>query len=637
MSGIAGIIRLDGAPVLLGEIEATLAAMARRGPDRRGSWHRDNAALGHVLLATTPEAICEHQPWEHPASGVVVVSDSRLDNRPQLLQDLGFAGRDPDTIGDGELLHAAFARWGEDCAARLLGDFSFVLWDPRGNKVFAARDVMGVRPFCYHFSPGRLFAFASDADALLEVRGVPTDLDEGRIADALVEQLEGIDKTSTFYSAIQRLPPANTLTVSGERLDCREYWTPMAAMPSGLPTTENGWIEGLRDRLTTAVSRRLRSSGRVGSMLSGGLDSSSIVALACQQTESHGSGPFATFSAVSTEPGCPETRAIESMLAQFACDASRLSLEDAGELLDSIAAGWPTMGEPFDAGMTLIDCQYLSAARRGVRVVLDGIDGDNLLSEGDYLQRLARSGRWVSLLREIRGQKRFYGDALSTWASVRPHLSGALVPPALRRIVRRGRDEREYLETVRSTLIAPDLANRIDLAGRLRRLRDELARQRIRSPDGQAGTSMTLNYTTVGVERYGRVAAARGIEPRHPFLDRDLIEFCAWIPWNLRLRDGWPKWILRQAMASTLPADVAWRLGKEHLGWRFNHALLGRIVQQRGFGRDLLGASLGNYVAVQALRDVSGTESAWSEKSSRWETIFGIAALQAWFAKRRRL
>lgn len=637
MSAIAGIIRLDGAPVVPGEIEATLDAMAPRGPDRRRTWRRNNAALGHALLATTPEAIGEQQPWEHPASGLVIASDSRLDNRPELLEELGFAGRDPDTIGDGELLHAAFARWGPDCAARLLGDFSFAIWDPRVRTLFAARDVMGVRPFYYHFSPGHLFAFASEADALLEVRGVPNDLDEGRIADALVQQLEGIDKTSTFFGAIRRLPPASTLTVSGERLDCSEYWSPMGRVPSGLPATENDWIDGLRERLTTAVTRRLRSNGRVGSMLSGGLDSSSVVAIASRRADSQGNGPLATFSAVSLRPGCSETRAIDSMLAHFGCDATRLSVDDAGELLDEIAATWPIMGEPFDATMTLVDCQYLSAERRGVRIVLDGIDADNLLSEGDYLQGLARSGRWGRLLREVSGQRRFYRGAMSTWALVRPLVSGALVPPTLRRIARSRRGAREYLDLVRSTLIAPEFARRIRLDIRLQRLNDALARHSTRSPDGMAGTSMCSNYTTVGVERYGRVAAARGIEPRHPFLDRDLVEFCAWLPWSLRLRDGWPKWVLRQAMAPALPADVAWRRGRVHLGRGFNHALLGRVVRQRGFGRDVLGAGLGDYVAVQALRELTGTESSWSEDNGRWETILGIAALQAWMDGRHRL
>jgi len=293
------------------------------------------------------------------------------------------------------------------------------------------------------------------------------------------------------------------------------------------------------------------------------------------------------------------------------------------------------MGEPFDATMTLVDCQYLSAAHRGVRVVLDGIDADNLLSEGEYLHMLVQDGRLRRLLREVRGQKRFFRGAISTWALVRPLLSGVLVPPTLRKIVCRRRAEREYDDLVRSTMIARDFARRIRLDDRLRRLREALEGDRKRSSDGLAGTSICSNYTTVGVERYGRVAGARGIEPRHPFLDRDLIEFCVWIPWSLRLRDGWPKWALRQAMSPALPADVAWRLGKDHLGWHFNLALLGRVVR-RGFGADVLGTSLGSYVAVQTLRDATSSESAWAEKSGRGEELLNIAALHAWLGGRRR-
>ena len=227
MSGIAGIIRLDGAPVAPGDIEAMLATMARRGPDRRRGWCEGNAAFGQALLATTPEAVAEIQPWVHPDSGCVVVSDSRLDNRPELLHALEIRHATPDEIGDGELLHAAWQRWGERCAEQLLGDFAFAIWDPRNQKLFCARDVMGVRPFYYHYAPGRLFAFASETDALLTLRDVPTAIDEGRIADALVSELEGIDKTSTFYQAIVRLPPAQTLRLENGRLRLREYWHPL--------------------------------------------------------------------------------------------------------------------------------------------------------------------------------------------------------------------------------------------------------------------------------------------------------------------------------------------------------------------------------------------------------------------------
>ena len=131
MSGIAGIIRLDGSPVVAAELAAMLVPMARRGPDGLRQLARGNVGFGQALLATTPEATAELQPWTHRETGCIVVSDSRLDNRPQLLQALGIQGRAADDVGDGELLHAAYERWGKDCAQHLLGDFAFALWDPR--------------------------------------------------------------------------------------------------------------------------------------------------------------------------------------------------------------------------------------------------------------------------------------------------------------------------------------------------------------------------------------------------------------------------------------------------------------------------------------------------------------------------
>src|SRR5690606_26725276 len=126
MSGIAGVIRFGGA-VAAPELEAMLQPMVARGPDRQAIGCFGAAGFGQALLATTAEAMTEFQPWRHPDSGCIVVSDSRLDNRPQLLRQLGIDRR-PDTVGDGELLHAAWQRWGEHCADRLRGDFAFALW-----------------------------------------------------------------------------------------------------------------------------------------------------------------------------------------------------------------------------------------------------------------------------------------------------------------------------------------------------------------------------------------------------------------------------------------------------------------------------------------------------------------------------
>ena len=315
MSGIFGFIRLDGAPAVQDDVHAMLAAMLRRGPDRQRSWCADSIALGQTLLATTPEATAETQPWVHPDSRCVVVSDSRLDNRHELLGTLELAHARVEGIGDGALLHAAYQRWGKDCAAHLLGDFAFAIWDPRKRTLFCGRDQMGVRPFYYCHLPQRLFAFASEVDALLRLPDVPKRINEVRIVDFLVPQLEGFDATSTFYEAIQRMPAAHTCTLDAGLLRMRRYWTPADDLTDSPARNDDEYAEAMRALLTQAVHCRLRSSGKVGSMLSGGLDSSAVVALASVELAHSGGGPLPTFSAINTAEACPETTAIREMLA----------------------------------------------------------------------------------------------------------------------------------------------------------------------------------------------------------------------------------------------------------------------------------------------------------------------------------
>ena len=547
-----------------------LAPMARRGPDRRLALSVGNAGFGQALLATTPEALAETQPWVHPDSGCVVVSDSRLDNRPELLAALGLTGRSIDAIGDGELLYAAYQRWGSACADRLRGDFAFVIWNPQQQTLFCARDIMGVRPFYFHHTPGRLFAFASDTDSLLAVPDIPHRLNEGRIADALVDELEGIDRTSTFFLDIARLPPARTLQLAGGVVAQTEYWNPLKTRPNGLPTTDEEWTEALHTHLIDAVRSCLRSSHRVGAMVSGGLDSSSAAALAQTILATDHGETLATFSAINSQGECPETAAIRSMLAAFAFDATTVDLQHPDAVIPAVRAQRSEMREPFDASMTLLSTVYAAAAAAGVRSILDGVPADNLYTSGHYFKQLARSGQWRHAWREAYALHRTDRTAhpqLRAWQT----LVGTFAPVFVRRCWDYLSDRRFYRsELLQRSLISPAFAQRVSLWERFRIYRNDMAHTRVSDTSGRAQTIMTAAYITAAIERYNRVASFHGIEPRHPFLDRQMIEFHAWMPLHLRLHSGHYKWILRQAMRNVLPADIAWRRGKEHLGSQFS-------------------------------------------------------------------
>lgn len=575
MSGIAGFIELDGAVADAVRIQAMLDSMRRRGPDRQHAWTGGNAALGQALLATTPEALAERQPWVHPQSHCVVISDSRLDNRPQLLHALGIDGA-ADDIGDGALLHAAWQRWGRACADHLRGDFVFAIWDPQRRHLFCARDPMGVRPLYLHHAAGKRLVFASSADAVLAHGGIDRSLDEGRIADFLILETEGVDATCTFYQQVQRVPPAHVLEYESGHMRLHKYWHPLQDQPHGLPTTDDDWIDAQREQLDRAVRLRLRSQHPVGSMLSGGLDSSSVVALAGQHHRQTGAPPFPAFSAInSQDPDCAETAAIHAVLAATHSVGHLVDLKDLGAVSPMLLDWWRDLAEPFDGTMVIVAAVFQAAAGVGLRSLMDGVPADNFYTTAGYDHALVRRGRFLAAWQVKREYLATYDSPRLAALRALLRLPGGLLPPRLN-AARQGRvHDRDVASLIRDSLIDPAFAQRIGLGQRYRRYRANMDAHGQTSADGRVQSSLGVAYITAGIERYNRVASHFGVEPRPPFADRDLIAFQARVPWHLRLRHGQRKWILRKAMEGLLPPDVAWRPGKEHLGGQFSRALLG--------------------------------------------------------------
>lgn len=564
MSGIAGLVRWDGAPATSGSIAAMLATLRRRGPDRRDAWVSGPAALGQALLGTTPEAAAEPQPWISAANGCVVVSDSRLDNREELLGLLGMRPEHADNVGDGTLLHAAWQRWGARCVERLRGDFAFALWDPAQRSLFLARDPFGVRPLYYHHAPGRLLAFGSQADTVLALAEVPADIDRARLADAMLGELEGVDSTTTFFPAIRRLAPAHAMLVTARGIAASRYWWPAALDPSAPARTASEWAEALQDGLRRAVVRRLRGSARVGSMMSGGLDSTSVVAFACAASPGR---PFPVFSAIDSRGDCAETAGIRRMQAAFGLEAHEADLADLSSLLPALCEDSVLSGEPFDGTMTLLSAQYLMASRAGVRILLDGMPADLLYGIGERAQALARSGQPLRALAVLRNRFRADGMPHPLPSALRS-VAWSFAPSAWRDARMQRVWQAQYRSLLARSLLDPREAGMLDMASRHRTFR--LASHRAQADP--RFSVMDAPYVHAAVDRYGRVAASHGIEPRHPFLDLELVELHRRLPVELVNRGGWSKWPLREAMSALLPPDIAWGKPRQHLGAGFNQA-----------------------------------------------------------------
>ncbi|MDP9301315.1 MAG: asparagine synthase-related protein, partial [Actinomycetota bacterium] len=271
MSGIAGLVRLDGSPVVPADLDAMVARMPSRAAGGVATWVSGSVAmatLGSGSTAVVPAA---------SKTGPVVAGDVRLDNRAELLSLLA-PGEDGAAIPDLGLVGLAYERWGAEMGPHLFGDFALAVWDPSRLRLVCIRDRFGTKPFVYHRSD-RLFAFASQPVGILELEDVPREVDELAIACLLVDEMP--EEAGSFYRALRRLPPGHILDVEvgGSQSSPRPYWQLDPERDVRL-ASDDEYEQAFRALLLEAVRCRLPDEGDVGIAFSGGVDSSSIVGAA---------------------------------------------------------------------------------------------------------------------------------------------------------------------------------------------------------------------------------------------------------------------------------------------------------------------------------------------------------------------
>lgn len=559
MSGICGVVGLNGLVPGSRDIDALLDPLKRRGPDGSRVWVGSGVALGHALLATTPEAMVERLPLSHAESKCTITADVRLDNRVNLIRQLDLPGE----VGDGQLILHSYLKWGEDCANRLLGDFAFAIWDDRKQRLFCARDQMGMRQLAYCHLPGRAFLFATEPRAVVRHPLVSKATNEGRIADFL-DNLERGTVTETCYTAVSRLPPAHTLILDGAGMRLRRYWS--LQMPSELRLkSDEEYVEAFLEVFETAVECRLRSPDGVGSMLSGGLDSGSVSAVAAEVLARKGKGFLQTFSVAGADPTTSEeTRAILDSSRMPGIAPNIISVAEMGSYLPDLIQLTKEQDEPFDSHMGLLRTVYLAAHRKGLKIVLDGVAGDLVFSASSYVAKLLRSGQFRTAWQESWAHGRYWNSPKVGFDRLLRSAWSAWMPSSVIAARRRAAWSLADRRIERSSRMTRHFCDAVDLRSRRRRLRHSDAAIGPLDAD-QRARGIAHAMLTVGRERYDRVASAVAIEARDPFMDLRVIEFSLSLPWQQLEWKGTPKILLRRAMAGKLSNFVRWRTGREHI------------------------------------------------------------------------
>ena len=593
MSGILGVFYRDGRPVKQEYLEQMRRTLAHRGSDNTDVWLNESIGLGNCLRWTTPESLLEFMP-RSDRFGNVITGDLRLDNRAELISSLDFDRSDRDKITDSELVLAAYQKWGRDCVNKLLGDFAFAIWNERSQQIFCARDYYGVKQL-YYYCSDRVMAFATEIKALFCIPEVPRRLNEVKIADYLLPLFE--DREITFYQDIYRLPPAHYLTVDREQKQLKQYWSfdPARNITLG---SDREYAEAFRELFTEAVSCRMRSAFPVGTLLSGGLDSSSITCVARNLLKHQ--LPLPTFSAVFDRvTECDESSYINSVVQQGGIESHLIRGDRFGPLSDWQQMTWH-QDEAYYAPNLFLHCElYRAAQQQNVRVLLDGFDGDTTVSHGiAYLAELTRTGNLLYLIPEVMGlAKNFERSPLQMlWR----HGLEPIVHPKVRRlgnkIISRNKSSQKH-----RLILQGDFARRIQLKQRIQHWRE--VSQLPKTSREAHYQRLTSGVMPFALEAVDKAAAAFGIEPRYPFFDKRLTEFCLALPSEQKLHRGWTRIVMRRAMAGILPPKIQWRGGKSNLGPNFQHGLqLGREKLEQILDHDL--TLIEDYVELNSLRSL---------------------------------
>ncbi len=565
MSGIAGCLTSTGEPVDANLVRQMIQAIARRGPDGEGHWIDGPVGLGHRLLHTTQESLQEVQPLASDDGSVVIVCDARIDNRTELAAALLTRGVTLSSNADAELILKAYECWGAASPQHLLGDFAFAIWDQPRHRLFCARDPIGVKPFYYYWD-GRRFLFASEIKTLLEVPGVAKRINEDMIADYLLWDFRHPD--ATFFDGIMQLRPAHGLCVERGQMELLRCWDVNPRAKVSYQRDED-YLERFFELFREAVRCRLRSQFPVGVMLSGGIDSTLVAAMAETLRHAHPEyPPVAAFTLLEEGVHQEDRDAIRRLVQKFGTDAHLIQPETGQDSPELCRSEIP--GDAFLAHPTVLE----SAAAKGCRVCLTGFGADELVgvSELGILKDLLRQFRFTRLAREIR---RMAWTGRSTQRSIVLELLRDQVPRRIRWGVKAllGRQVPSWFE--------PGFVNRLGLTRRV----PEWVKPRFPTMcQEESFRALTTPLMALDLNQLDGAASGFTVEWRHPFLDRRLIEFFLSVPSHVKRHAGPPKRFAQLALNGIAAAPIRARAVEEAIvppqDGRMSRALEARQIEQ---------------------------------------------------------
>ncbi len=543
MSAILGRFQLDNSPVDPVLFGRGMDALAHYQAERVDVWIEDGIALGCRLREFTPESRFENQPVVHERA--VIVADARIDNRDELFDALGVPHPERAEMPDSTLILRAYLQWGEDCTARLIGDFAFAIYDRSRRAVFCARDHVGVRPLVFVHTPA-VFTFATDPAALLAFADQPHPIDEHQVATYLQDWFV-LHKDRTFYQGIDRLPQATQFTVTGQGITRRTHWKPEMRAPLVLKDARE-YGERLRGLMEEAIRARIRSAYPIASHFSGGIDSSSISILAKRTADQTG-GKFAmgySWSPPISDEN-PEVQGDERLRIWKLAEAENLPAHFVYENADNYRAFF-ARNIAADSRIDLFFEKTVlpDAGSRGVRMILSGSGGDEAATTPGqgYLAELLVRGRFRALARFFYHRFRF--NIRATLPQLFQHVLLPILPGYFFR-----KFGSTSLERFPLGFINPDFKRAFGFK------RYDIAFREHPGFHSMIAMNIERGHLAERMEGWNKWGAPYGIQYAFPMTDKRIFEFMLAVPPDVMFGYNTSRLMYRQAMTGVFPPSVA--------------------------------------------------------------------------------
>lgn len=561
MSAITGIYLPQNAADALEQGRQLMKGLRQFPADDVQTWHREGVFLGCHAQWITPESVGEWLPYYDPVRRLAITADVIIDNRKELFEWLRVEHLYRRQMTDSQLILLAYSKWGNDCPKYLVGDFAFVIWDERNQRLFGARDFSGGRTLYYYTDPER-FAFCTTIKPLLALPGVSKRLDEMWLAEflAIMGMNEAVDTSLTPYQDIAQLPPSYSFAVGQGKVTLARYCTIHANETLKLKSNDE-YVEAFQEVFQEAVDARLRTFRNVGAQLSGGLDSGAIASYAARSLKEENK-PLYTFSYIPANDFedftnryyiSDESPFIRSVVEHVGgIDAHYLDFPDRDSFTE-IDRFLEMMEMPykFFENSYWLSGMFEVAAEKGVGLLLNGGRGNLSISWGsaiEYYAELLKRFRWIRLIHELNQYSQVMGGArlgkLPGIAKVAFPTVSQLLP--------------SYKPYILPQLIHPDFAKRTDVHSKLRDYG-------IDKTGWFAGTNIyrhrkkhfaDLFHWNASNTLASKLSLRHSLWKRDPSNDLRVIRFCLSLPEEQYVQNGRDRALIRRATEHYLPDIV---------------------------------------------------------------------------------